>query len=137
MAYIDQQKKSALAPNIKTVFKKYGVKGSIAVRNHMVLVVTIKSGVIDFISNFNKLGKDNEWKNPYGTFNDVTGSIDVNPYHYREQFDGIARDFLNDLIIAMNDGNHDNSDIQSDYFDVGWYIDVNIGKWDRPYEFAG
>jgi hypothetical protein len=33
----------------------------------------------------------------------------------------------------MNDGNYDNSDIQSDYFSVGWYIDVNVGKWDKPY----
>jgi hypothetical protein len=31
-------------------------------------------------------------------------------------------------------GNHDRSDIQSDYFDVGWYVDVNIGSWNRPYE---
>ena len=33
----------------------------------------------------------------------------------------------------MNDGNHDRSDPQSDYFDVGWYVDVNIGKWNKPY----
>jgi hypothetical protein len=33
----------------------------------------------------------------------------------------------------MNAGNHNNSDVQSDYFDVGWYIDVNIGKWNKPY----
>ena len=34
----------------------------------------------------------------------------------------------------MNDGNHDNSEIQYDYFDVGWYIDVNIGRWNQPYQ---
>jgi hypothetical protein len=33
----------------------------------------------------------------------------------------------------MNDGNWDKSDIQSDYFNVGWYVDVNIGKWNKPY----
>jgi hypothetical protein len=33
----------------------------------------------------------------------------------------------------MNGGNHDNSDVQTDYFDVGWYVDVNIGSWDKPY----
>jgi hypothetical protein len=36
----------------------------------------------------------------------------------------------------MNDGNHDNSDIQSDYFDVGWYISINVGRWDKPYELV-
>jgi hypothetical protein len=30
-------------------------------------------------------------------------------------------------------GNHDRSDIQSDYFDVGWYVDINIGRWNKPY----
>jgi hypothetical protein len=36
-------------------------------------------------------------------------------------------------MTAMNDGNHDRSDIQTDYFDVGWYVDVNIGRWNKPY----
>jgi hypothetical protein len=25
----------------------------------------------------------------------------------------------------------------TDYFDVGWYIDIKIGKWDKPYNFTG
>ena len=45
----------------------------------------------------------------------------------------ITKNFLSEVIPAMNNGNHDNSDIQTDYFDVGWYIDVNIGKWNKPY----
>ena len=60
-------------------------------------------------------------------------SLDVNPYWYHEHFDGKAKKFLSEVIPAMNKGNHDNSDIQTDYFDVGWYVDVNVGKWDKPY----
>ena len=33
----------------------------------------------------------------------------------------------------MDVGNYDNSDVQTDYFDTGWYIDINIGSWDKPY----
>jgi hypothetical protein len=29
-----------------------------------------------------------------------------------------------ELRDAMNNGNHDNSDIMSDYFDVGWYVSI-------------
>jgi hypothetical protein len=29
-----------------------------------------------------------------------------------------------ELRDAMNSGNHDNSDIMSDYFDVGWYVSI-------------
>ena len=132
MAYMNQERKAQLAPTIKSVFKKYGIKGSISVRNHMALVVTIKSGPVDFIGNFNKVGKENEWRYPFPR-QDATDYIDVNPYWYHEHFDGVAKDFLAELIPAMNIGNHDNSDIQTDYFDVGWYIDINIGRWDKPY----
>jgi hypothetical protein len=30
---------------------------------------------------------------------------------------------------------YDRSDSQSDYFDTAYYVDVNVGKWDKPYEF--
>lgn len=135
MAYMNQERKAELAPAIKAVFKKYGVKGSIAVRNHMSLVVTVKSGPIDFFGNFNSILKENAWKQNYPQ-QDAIGYIDVNPYWYHEHFDGIARKFLAELITVMNLGNHDNSDSQSDYYDIGWYIDVNIGKWDKPYELT-
>ena len=126
MAYMNQERKAELAPAIKSVFKKYGVKASIAVRNHSTLVVTVKSGPVDFIGNFNTV-RD---------LNHPLDYIDVNPYWYHEHFTGVAKDFLTELFTAMNAGNHDNSDIQVDYFDVGWYADVNIGKWDKPYVLA-
>ena len=135
MAYVNQERKAELAPSIKAVFKKYGVKGSIAVRNYMTLVVNIKSGPIDFFGNFNDMAKDRNWQYPFPR-QEAKDSIDVNPYWYHEHFDGVARNFLSELITAMNVGNHDNSDIQTDYFDVGWYIDVNIGKWNKPYVFT-
>jgi hypothetical protein len=129
MAYFNQQRKQERAPAIKAILKKYGVKGSLAVRNHMTFVLNIKSGSIDFIGNFNRVcGARN-----VDRFNPAKGSIDVNGYWYHEHFDGKALAFLKEVLAAMNGGNHDNSDIQSDYFDVGWYVDVNIGTWDKPY----
>ena len=126
MAYVSQELKAKLAPKIKAICKKYGVKASLAVRNHSVLCLNIKSGKIDFINDYN-LNNGNRLHSP------AKGSIQVNPYWYRDHFDGAAREFLSAVIPAMNAGNHDNSDIQTDYFDVGWYIDVNIGRWNKPY----
>jgi len=40
---------------------------------------------------------------------------------------------LNELLVAMSTGNHDNSDIMTDYFDVGWYSNINIGQYHKPY----
>ena len=127
MAYINQERKAQLAPAIKAACKKYGVKATIAVRNHMTLCVNIKSGKLDLIGNHVRVvDQPDGWAAQ-------KQSIDVNPYHYRNQFDGEAKEFLIDLFTAMNAGNHDRSDIQTDYFDVGWYVDVNIGSWNKPY----
>jgi len=128
MAYMSQEKKSKLSPDIKAVMKKYGLKGSIAVRNHSTLVVNIKSGSIDFIGNFNEV---NEHFRP--NFQKATVSLSPNPYGYSEHFSGKAKECLAELFTAMNIGNHDNSDIQADYFDVGWYVVVNVGQWVKPY----
>ena len=136
MAYMNQQRKAEIAPVLKAICKKYGVKASVAVRNHSVLVLNIKSGPIDFIGNLNKVCSVAPGADRYGAYRPAVGSIDVNPYHYRDHFDGKALAFLSAILPAMNTGNHDNSDIQSDYFDVGWYVDVNIGAWNKPYELT-
>jgi hypothetical protein len=139
MAYMNQEKKAKLAPTIKSIMKKYGVKGSISVHNYSSLVVTVKSGPIDFIENYIKTDTEKPYAKPAMSAQEVeyfrkNQNLDVNPYWYHEHFTGKAKAFLAELIPAMNTGNHDNSDIQSDYFDVGWYISVKIGKWNKPYQ---
>jgi len=137
MAYFNQERKSERAPAIKAILKKYNVKGSLSVRNHSTFVLNIKSGSIDFIGNFNNVvGNTPRYMNDPLGFRPVEKAIDVNPYWYQEHFDGVALSFLKEVLAAMNGGNHDNSDIQSDYFDVGWYVDVNIGTWNKPYVLA-
>jgi len=136
MAYFNQERKSERAPAIKAILKKYGVKGSLAVRNHSTFVLNIKSGSIDFIENYIKTDfgqHGNKMSQEQVEYIRKNKSLDVNPYWYQEHFSGKARDFLKEVITTMNGGNHNNSDVQTDYFDVGWYVDVNIGSWDKPY----
>ena len=118
MAYMNQEKKKALAPGIKAVCEKYGIKATLSVHHYSTLVLTIKEGAIDFSA---CLGDNN------------AGRYRVNTYHIERAWTGKARDFLMEVRDAMNVGNHDRSDIMTDYFDVGWYIDINVGKWDKPY----
>ncbi len=140
MAYVSQERKQSLAPAIKAVLKKYGVKGSLSIRTHSSLVLTIKSGKIDFVENFietdNKVLHGRKMSQDQIDHIRKNQSVDVNPYWYHEHFSGKAKDFLKEVLAAMNNGNHDNSDIQSDYFDVGWYVDVNIGRWNQPYVYV-
>ena len=111
MAYMNQDKKKKLAPKIKDILKKYNMKGTLSVDNYSTLNLNLKSGSVDF------------------------GTDQINEYWYKDHFkdNPHALSFLSEVIPAMNVGNHDNSDLMTDYFDVGWYISVNIGKWDKPY----
>ena len=136
MAYVSQELKSKLSPAIKAVCKKYGVKASIAVRNHMTLCLNIKSGSIDFIGNSNRVCGADFYQVSRGFTPNTSGYDQVNPYHFQSHYDGDAKAFLSEVLAVMNDGNWDKSDIQTDYFNVGWYVDVNIGSWNKPYSVA-
>ncbi len=132
MAYVSQELKAKLSPKIKAICKKYKVKATLAVRHHSTLVLNIKEGPIDFISNFNEVcGKNHRGTWP---FQPATGSIDVNRFWYHEHFSGKALKFLKEVIPALLGPDYfDHSDAQTDYFHCSHYIDINIGKWDRPY----
>lgn len=131
MAYMNQEKKKMLSLGIKAVLKKYGMKGSISVLHHSTLVVTIKEGKLDVISNYIKVATPEH---------NTSGSHSVNTHWIEDHYDGEVKDFLSELKDAMNDcdgiQNHDRSDSMTDYFDVGWYIDISIGKWGKEYKLA-
>ena len=131
MAYVSKELKAKLAPVIKAVCKKYNIKATIAVENHSTLVLNVSQGPIDFIGNYNKVA-GHEYQHA-AHFNQAKEYIQVNPYHYNKHFDGTALGFLSEVIPAMNAGNWDKSDIQTDLFNVGWYISVNIGRYGKPY----
>ena len=120
MAYVSQADKKALAPAIKAVLNKYGMKGSIRVRHHSTLVVTVKSGAIDF-----------------SEYMRGDAYIDVNPYWIDTHYSGIARDFLNELLEAMKGPNYfNNDDAMTDYFSRSHYTDITIGTaWNKPYTY--
>lgn len=146
MAYMSQGKKAAIAPQIKAVLKKYNTKGTVAVRHYSTLVVNIKSSDLDLIGAANRWNAYIAERRSYAQRYTVEDNFDVNPYHevsnMREIGEDTIADFYEELIAAMNGAgssfaNHNNSDIQTDYFDVGWYVDINVGKWDKPFVYTG
>ena len=117
MAYVSQEDKKKLAPEIKKVLSKYGMKGSISIRHHSTLVVTLQSGSIDF-----------------GEYTHGDGYIQVNTYHIDSHYRGKAKNFLTELLAAMKGPNYfNNDDAMTDYFHRSHYTDINVGKWNKPY----
>ena len=137
MAYISQTEKKELAPAIKAVLKKYGVKGSIAINHHSSLVVNIKSGVLDFLGasqKYNDRQAEIRGLAPY----EVGSYLQVNTSWCEQWMEDIGETkiakFYGELIAAMKGTRwYNNSDIMTDYFDYAYYLDINVGKWDKGY----
>lgn len=132
MAYINQEGKAKIAEALKPILAKYKVKGTLSIRSKSTITLTIKSSPIDFIGNYN----DVLLKNGV-VHGNPTRCLDVNPYWFKEHFTGTALQFLTEAFEALkSNGWFDKSDISTDYFHTAYYIGIDIGKWDKPYQIA-
>lgn len=128
MAYVSKEKKAKIAAALKTVVPA-SWKYSLAVNHHSTIVLTIRSADFDLIKAF----KPSQWFDPQ-----TATSVDVNPYHYRSHFeDDCVADVFEKILEALNIDNFDNSDLMTDYFHVGHYVSVKIGRWDKPFVVTG
>lgn len=114
MAFFSQQKKARIQPKIKELCKQYGLKGSLSIRHSSTVVLTIHSGPLDF-----NLGERDHKL--------------VSDYWMEKNYSGETLEFLRKAFAILNTGNHDRSDMMTDYHDVGHYIEIRIGRWDKPY----
>lgn len=135
MAYMNQDRKALISKMLKPILKKYGVKGSLSVRNHSTICLTLKSGNIDFIANSNRVCGNSPYQVSRGFRPNTQGYCDVNQFWFHEHYDGDAKAFLTEAYAALRSaGWYDRSDAMVDYFDTAYYMDINIGKWSKPYE---
>jgi hypothetical protein len=124
MAFVDQAKKSRIAANLKKVVPA-GWKYSLAVRNHSTIVMTIASAPFELIKAF----KASDYFKP-----ETATHMDVNPYHYAEWIeDECVAEVISKIMGALNTDNFDKSDSMTDYFYCGHYVDLNIGRWNKPF----
>jgi hypothetical protein len=138
MAYMNQARKAELAPAIKAVLKKFGMKGTIGVSNYSTLIVNLQFGELDLIEEANAFNR--EFAQRTGQkFYPVTGNYQANPYKGADAYaDSVVGQFFKELTAAMRGKIwYDNSDIMTDYFDTAYYMEINVGKWNKPYVFTG
>ena len=105
------------------------------------MVVNIKEGAIDFIENFiatdanvmhgRKMAQDQiDYLRKHQT-------LDVNTYWIGDHYSGKAKSFLLELKAAMEGPEFFcEDDAMTHYFHRSHYIDINIGKWNKPYVVA-
>lgn len=119
MAYISQEQKAKIAALLKPIMPK-GWKYSLSIHNHSSLTLTIASAPVDL---------------PKVLYGESAKQASVNPYHFDHQFkDKSYVDLFKKIVAALNLDNYDRSDIQTDYFDVGHYVTLQFGRWDKPFK---
>ena len=128
MAHIKKEEVAQIRKELKDRFKndfKFGVRKN---AHSSTVEVTIKSGKVDFSD----------------ILDGRRGHAQVNPYHthnygpHKELFDEIFR------IMKTAPGNieggrahYDNSDSMTDYFDTAFYVDLDVGDYNQPYQCTG
>lgn len=135
MAYMDQERKAVIAAGLKRVMPK-DWKWTLAVRHHSTLVLTVSEAPVHLVEEYLEVIRRvapassgwHEHKSDY---------LQVNEYHLESGFEGERLEQMKKIVDAMNTGNHNRSDPMSDYFDVGWYIDINFGRWNKPFKATG
>lgn len=99
MAYVSKETKTNIMEAVKPILKKYGIKATFAVRHHSTIVLNIKEGVLDFISNHNEVaGKRYANRESWSPAKDY---LDVNVYWIDEHYNGKAKDFLSEIMKAI------------------------------------
>ena len=116
MAYVNNETKQKIQAALKPIFKKYGIKATVAKGSYnSSLVINVSAGDIDFGTDYQQ----------------------VNIYWIDDHHTGKAKDFLNEVLREIKRAGewYDKSDSQIDYFNTAFYISINIGRWDKKYVY--
>lgn len=130
MAYITSKDVKAVREALKAEFgKKF--KFGVTKENHSSVNITVKSGPAPLDTY--------EMKNQRGDTMASNGHFQVNHFHTHMygEFQGFF-DRLSEIAhtapgLAGGRAYYNNSDAMIDYFDTAYYVNISVGKWDKPY----
>lgn len=125
MAYVSKELKNELVAKLKPIMKEYGIRATYKVRNYSKLEINIRSGKL-----FEAVDSDS--LSVYGVGNEPSKGV-------IELFGSDSKEIelLKKIFDIVNEENYNNSDAMVDYFDIRFFWEINIGEWDKPYNFKG
>ena len=121
MAYASKEKKEKIVTQLKQIMPK-DWKWSLATKNNSTFVLTIRQAPVNLLE-----GSEGHYQlNSYGHYQ-------LNSHYLDKDFNGKELDILEKAKKALNTDNFNNSDLRSDYFHVGHYIEIQFGNCDKPF----
>jgi hypothetical protein len=135
MAYVSQEKKKEIHAALKAVFPK-SWRWSLAVNHGSSLVLNIWSAPVDLLAMVNAVGqKRAENCNQQHLWSPSRSYAQLNPYYLENQFEGEALKIMVKAKAQMfGHGYFDKSEPMTDYFHCAWYVNMNLGKYDKPFK---
>ena len=116
MAYISTEEVKVIREELKKNFpSRLGWKLSIVRRDYLSLSISIIQA-------------------PFELRNDQNNDYEqVNKYWIERRENTQSIPVLKKIFEIANKKNYDRSDVQSDYFDVGYYLNISIGHFGKPF----
>lgn len=121
MAHYTQAQRQSIYPKIRELLKTYGIRGRLGVRHRSCVELRISEGCLDFLGDCVHAGPGIK----HGYIHGAKASYFKNKKIIK---------FISEAHAILNEGNHNNNDLQTDYFDVGWYTSIDIGDYNKPYK---
>lgn len=137
MAYVTEEIIKAARAGIKQLNKQYGVKATVSGLHTSTLKLTISEGCIDFISSYIETPQSQPQYQGL-RFKQVRSNayLKVNHYYLSENFSQKALEYLEKANAVLHVNHYwDKSDSQSDYFNCSFYVNIHIGRWNKPYVY--
>ena len=134
MAYISTNEIKEIRKSLKEKFGK-NIKFSVTRDHYTGVRISLMEGVIDFFD-----GSMDMTDKYSGRVQKFDGYAQINHYHthfygaYTELFNKISEIAHTAPGLAGGKSYYCNDDTMTDYFDRAYYVSINVGKWDKPYE---
>ena len=136
MAYISTDDVKHIRNELKKELPQY--KFSVVRDHHSSVSISLMKGPA-----FNDYEYFDRYNNTITTANLSDGEHhQINQYHLEDFYGKENAEILSKIDTisrtapAKNGGKvwYNDSDIQTDYFDIAYYVHISVGKWNKPYE---
>jgi len=142
MAYISKEEVSIIRKRLKEEFGSR-FKFSVTTHNYSKVSVAIMSGEIadwsEFIKTEHPHGPDSQKQKNIDRLLDgaAKGYIPINEFDLGNPWEGEGKNIFSTIFSScqVGDGCHNRNagDLSADYPDYTYFIDISVGKWDKPY----
>jgi hypothetical protein len=131
---MNQEKKARIAAELKKIMPK-GWKYTLGVHHNSTIVLNIMKAPVDLIAmanNHNVEFAARRGEQPYV----IKDHYQANPYYPQNSFEGETLELMQKVNAVLYGCDYfDHSESQVDYYHCAYYVNINIGKWNKPFEY--